>query len=286
MVARTPPAVQDVSNLPDLAENEPARAAERTSTERHHRPEAITVENQLRLTATCDESNAEVATSGHDEDQTDSAKLRGALAEMAQLPLTTLGLDEILTHIAELAVVAIPGADGASLTLLVHGSAGAHAQGHTVRSDPQRAHEHWPTFGAHADRWDTLSAFTLVLPLSNSSVRATGSMTLYSDLEDSLDKHSRETAEIFAVPAAMTLRDALLLAQNLRTIEQLKTSMANRAIIDQAIGIVMSRTGGNPETAFAKLRALSQKNNKKLADLAHGLVEEATRRARFRAPLS
>lgn len=239
----------------------------------------------------------------------DSGMLRSALAELADLSLTTLGLDAALIRIAELAVTAIPGAEHAGLTLVAGAGLGsaaatatfvsnidalqyalgegpamsAEAQGETVRSGSLRDDQRWPTFGPQAAHIGVHSALALALPISNEAVRATGSMTVYSPLEASFDEESRRIAEIFAVPAAMALRDALVVVHNLRAIEQLKTSIASRAVIDQAIGILMSRTGGNSNAAFTRLRALSQQGNRKLAEVAHDMVEEAARRARSRA---
>lgn len=44
--------------------------------------------------------------------------LRNSLSSLSQLAMTSLTLPQTLTHIAEFAVNAIPGADGAGLTLL------------------------------------------------------------------------------------------------------------------------------------------------------------------------
>src|SRR4051812_26723087 len=48
----------------------------------------------------------------------DDADLQGSLAGLAQLGSNRLGLEDLLTRVATFAVQAIPGADGAGLTLL------------------------------------------------------------------------------------------------------------------------------------------------------------------------
>jgi AmiR/NasT family two-component response regulator len=58
--------------------------------------------------------------------------------------------------------------------------------------------------------------------------------------------------------------------------------MKTRAVIDQAIGIVISRSGGTAAEAFAALRTISQGEHIKLAIVAQRLVDEAARRARAR----
>jgi AmiR/NasT family two-component response regulator len=56
----------------------------------------------------------------------------------------------------------------------------------------------------------------------------------------------------------------------------------NRAMIDQAIGIIRSRPGASAEVAFGRLVQMSQTGNLKLRVVAARLVDEAVRRARSR----
>jgi AmiR/NasT family two-component response regulator len=53
-------------------------------------------------------------------------------------------------------------------------------------------------------------------------------------------------------------------------------------VIDQAIGIIRSRSGVSAEVAFDRLTRLSQTENTKLHLVAERLVEEAARRAHAR----
>jgi AmiR/NasT family two-component response regulator len=59
--------------------------------------------------------------------------------------------------------------------------------------------------------------------------------------------------------------------------------MINRAVIDQAIGIIISRAGITPEEAFDRLRTLSQKEHIKVSAVATSIVDAAGRRARAQA---
>jgi AmiR/NasT family two-component response regulator len=58
--------------------------------------------------------------------------------------------------------------------------------------------------------------------------------------------------------------------------------LETRAVIDQAIGILRSRSGVSAEQAFDRLSRMSQKENTKLFAVAERLVEEAVGRARAR----
>ena len=63
---------------------------------------------------------------------------------------------------------------------------------------------------------------------------------------------------------------------------QLQTALSTRPVIDQAIGLLRGRSGRSAEDAFAQLRAISQAEHRKLADVAQRIVDEAVRRARAR----
>jgi hypothetical protein len=67
-----------------------------------------------------------------------------------------------------------------------------------------------------------------------------------------------------------------------RTTDNLQAALVNRAVIDQAIGIIISRTGSNSDEAFDRIRMRSQKEHTKVSAVATRIVEEAARRARTR----
>jgi AmiR/NasT family two-component response regulator len=60
----------------------------------------------------------------------------------------------------------------------------------------------------------------------------------------------------------------------------LQKAMQNRAVIEQAKGIIMGERRCTPDQAFAVLTKLSQDTNRKLRDVATDLVENAHRRPR------
>lgn len=97
------------------------------------------------------------------------------------------------------------------------------------------------------------------------------------------DQHAAEFGELFSKPAAVAVRNGQILAEALALSVPLQTALSSRPVIDQAIGIIRGRTGRGVEEAFTQLRALSQSQHPKLADVAHQMVDEAVRRARARA---
>jgi AmiR/NasT family two-component response regulator len=85
-----------------------------------------------------------------------------------------------------------------------------------------------------------------------------------------------------SLPAAVAVHNAQVLAQALTLSAQLQTALSSRPVIDRAIGILLARTGGTAEEAFARLQRISQNEHTKLAVVARHIVDEAVRRARAR----
>jgi AmiR/NasT family two-component response regulator len=74
--------------------------------------------------------------------------------------------------------------------------------------------------------------------------------------------------------------NAQILAQTRRLVSQLQTAWTRRAVIDQAVGIMISRYGGSAQEMLDHLRAISQIQNRTLVDVAQRTVEEAVRHTR------
>src|SRR5947199_231893 len=83
-------------------------------------------------------------------------------------------------------------------------------------------------------------------------------------------------AENFAENASGALSLAMRLASHAALIEQLRSSLTSRTVIDQALGIIMAREQCNQARAFAILRSASQNSNVKLRDIAGAVVTSVT----------
>ena len=83
-------------------------------------------------------------------------------------------------------------------------------------------------------------------------------------------------AENFAENASGALTLAIRLASHAALIEQLRSSLTSRTVIDQALGIIMAREQCNQSRAFAILRSASQNSNVKLRDIASAVVTSVT----------
>ena len=231
--------------------------------------------------------------------------LAHSLVALAQLATGQMELSDALTRVAEFAVQAIPGADGAGLTLLekdhhdtVVASAPfvvevdtiqygigegpcitAAAEGRTVRSSLLDEDPVWPRFGPKVARLGVHSVLSIPLITADGVL---GAMNVYAHPPNAFDDKAARIGELFAVPAAIAVQNAQVLAQTRRLASQLQAALTSRATIDQAMGILMSRVGCGPDEAFDRLRQMSQHENRKLHAVAQTLLDEAVRRARAR----
>jgi GAF domain-containing protein len=239
----------------------------------------------------------------------DEVDLSTSLSGLAGIVTGTIPLGELLEQVARFGVGAIPGAEGVGVTLLEAGRADtvvasadfvravddiqytymegpcvtAAAERRTVRSGLLSAEPSWPRFGPRVGRLGVCSALSLPLIVDDQVV---GAMNVYARERDIFTDRAAELGELFAAPAAVAVRNAQVLEQARRLTEQLQAALSSRAVIDQALGILMSRRGGSATDAFESLRWMSQHNNVRLNSVAQDIVDEAVRRARARHPRS
>lgn len=231
--------------------------------------------------------------------------LRESLVALSRLATGKLDLKSTLTQVATFAVRAIPGADGAGLTLLERDRAdtmvstadfvtevdaiqysiregpciSAAAEGVTMRSGSLGGDSRWSKFGARVARLGVHSVVSLPLLTPDGVV---GAMNVYAHAKNAFDDQAAHIGELFSVPAAIAVQNAQVLAQTQRLAEQLHAALDTRGVVDRAVGILMSRSGYSETEALQRLRALSQNEHRKLAMVAQGIVDEAVRRARAR----
>jgi AmiR/NasT family two-component response regulator len=60
----------------------------------------------------------------------------------------------------------------------------------------------------------------------------------------------------------------------------MRLAMDSRAVIEQAKGVLMAQRHVDADQAFDVLREASQRYNRKLRDIAHGIVESTQDRPR------
>lgn len=230
----------------------------------------------------------------------DADLLEGVLS-LSRLATGRLSLEESLTRVAQFAVRAIPGAEGAGLTMLEDGRPEtivttepfvaevdaiqyhigqgpcitAAREGSTVRSGSLGGDKRWPQFGSRVARLGVHSALCLPLLTSDGVL---GAMNIYARTKHVFDEHAARTGELFAVPAAIAVQNAQVLDHTKRLAGQLQAALDSRSIIERAIGIIIGRAGCTEDEALAQLRSLSQHQHQKLRAVAQVVLAEATRR--------
>ena len=222
-----------------------------------------------------------------------------AFAELGRINLSETDLEEVLHRVAELAKLAIPGAEEVSVTLLQDGRANTAAftgelalklderqyvdgtgpcleagqGGMTLLVQDMASEDRWPTFTPTAREHGANSSVSVGLPVQQA---LTGALNIYARRPRACDDEAIALAEAFAGYAAVALANAHLYESTATLARQMQDAMNSRAVIEQAKGILVARHGCSPETAFGMLSKASQQRNRKLRDVAAGIVSNAS----------
>ncbi len=240
----------------------------------------------------------------------DEVDLYAGLRGVAGLVAGARGVIELLGDVADFAEQAIPGVDGVGVALVERHGDKSRVQTRAATADfvhdidvvqyqefnegpcitcmeSRRAcisgslgsDKRWPQFGGRVARMAVHSALSLPLMVGDEVI---GAINAYARNRDAFGEHAVQLGSLFAGPAAVSVYNAQLLAGAQERTKALQRALESRAVIDQAIGIVRSRSGVSAEVAFDRLIRLSQTENVKLHLVAERIVEEAARRARSR----
>ena len=223
------------------------------------------------------------------------------LAELATIVLAEETLDTVLSKVAELAKQVIASADEVSVTLVRKGRAETAAYtgviamqaderqygldggpcldagrgGEILLIKDMQTESRWPDYSPQAVRIGILSSLSVPLPIQEDLI---GALNVYATTPDAFDEDDVRAGEAFAAYAAVAVRNADTFASTAETAENLRVAMASRATIEQAKGILMARGGISAERAFDMLVRASQRENRKLRDVAKELVERVQSR--------
>jgi GAF domain-containing protein len=219
------------------------------------------------------------------------------LRDLTRVQLAGRSLDDVLTEIVTIASGGIPGAESTSITLLKGDKAftAAHygemalaadelqyqegggpcmdaGRGNVVlRVDDMASEERWPDYVARVTSTGVRSSLSVPLPYQGSSI---GALNVYSSRPaafaspESLEA-GLEVAEYIAVAVA-NADSHWQLGEQARN---MRLAMESRAVIEQAKGVLMAQRRVDADVAFEILRDASQRYNRKLRDIATGIVE-------------
>jgi len=225
--------------------------------------------------------------------------LEKALTELSQFVIADVTLGDILLRLSELATEVVPAATAVGISMLDDKNEpstliytdnlsptidamqyaensgpclDAWRQRRVVRvNDTSLSFDQYPGFSRAAIEMGIHS--TMSLPLLARDV-ALGGFNMYSPERDGFSREDEARAVSLTATASIVLTNARSY-WNARTLsENLDEAMRTRGVIEQAKGIVMGQMPElGPEDAFLALRALSQKENVKLREIARRVVE-------------
>lgn len=137
------------------------------------------------------------------------------------------------------------------------------------RWDLQEAEQRWPDFTNLAEEMGLRSYLSAGLGLAG---RPLGALNLSSRDTDGFSKLDQDLISLLTEPAAASIVVASRYSQARDLAAQLEQALRSRAVIDQAIGIIMAESRCDADQAFATLGRASNNRNMKLRDLAAEIV--------------
>jgi GAF domain-containing protein len=216
--------------------------------------------------------------------------------DLSQVVLAERGLDDVLGEVTDLASRAIPGAESTSITLVRGDKAftAAHTgemalaadelqyergygpcmdagrAGVVLRIDDMTTEQRWPDYTARVTEVGVRSSLSMPLPYQGTSI---GALNIYSSKVAAFaSPDSLAVATVVADAVAVAVANADAHHRLGEQARNLRLAMDTRAVIEQAKGVLMAQRHVDAEQAFEVLREASQRYNRKLRDIAAGIV--------------
>ncbi|PRY47696.1 GAF domain-containing protein [Geodermatophilus tzadiensis] len=215
---------------------------------------------------------------------------------LSRLRLADRELEDVLGEITRLADEHVPGAESTSITLVrgdtavtaaYHGDMSLAADemqydrgygpcldagraGVVLRVDDMTTEQRWPDYTARVVGVGVRSSLSTPLPYQGTSI---GALNMYSTRPAAFASDaSAEAAHEVAEAVAIAVANADAHAQLTEHARNMQRAMESRAVIEQAKGVLMAQRRVDAEAAFDLLRDASQRYNRKLRDIAAGVV--------------
>jgi GAF domain-containing protein len=216
--------------------------------------------------------------------------------ELSRVVLVDRTLEQVLGDITALAAGGIPGAESTSITLIRgdraftaahHGEMALAAdelqyergygpcmdagRGNVVlRVDDMREESRWPDYVSRVLDTGVRSSLSVPLPFQGASI---GALNIYSTRPEAFaGPESLDAGLQVAEAIAVAVVNADAHAQVREQARNMRMAMDSRAVIEQAKGVLMAQRHVDADQAFDMLREASQRYNRKLRDIAEGIV--------------
>jgi GAF domain-containing protein len=134
-----------------------------------------------------------------------------------------------------------------------------------------RLEARWPQFTPVAIEHGVLSSISVPIPVLDS---VAASVNVYATAAYAFGRVDREALQDLIGHAAAAIANVHLYDASKTLVEQLRTAAQSRAVIDQALGILIAQCHCTADEAFDILRTNSQRTNRKVRDLAADIVAQ------------
>jgi GAF domain-containing protein len=218
------------------------------------------------------------------------------LRDLSRVVLAGRTLEDVLAEITAIANRTIPGAESTSITLVRGEKAftAAHTgemaleademqyergygpcmdagRGNVVlRVDDMHTETRWPDYAEKVRAVGVRSSLSVPLPYQGASI---GALNIYSTQPQAFAASESLAAGLEVAEAiAVAVFNADAHAQLGEQARHMRLAMDSRAVIEQAKGVLMAQRHIDAEQAFDVLRDASQRYNRKLRDIAAGIV--------------
>jgi GAF domain-containing protein len=220
------------------------------------------------------------------------------LRELGRVVLVGRTLEDVLSEITTIAKRGIPGAEAVSITLVRDDKAFTAAYdgemslaadelqyaedygpctdagrgGVVLRVDDMHTEERWPDYIAHVRQETPVrSSLSVPLPYQGSTI---GALNVYAMKPRAFASPESLAAGLDAAEfIAVAIANADAHWQVTEQARHMRVAMDSRAVIEQAKGVLMAQRHVDADQAFEILREASQRYNRKLREIALGIVE-------------
>jgi GAF domain-containing protein len=150
----------------------------------------------------------------------------------------------------------------------------AYAQDRAVVVEDLRAAPAWARLDAVVGQLHVRAVLSVPIRLAGQPV---GTLDVYSTQPRAWTAHELDGMGEFAAVAGELVHTSVELAMRVLELGQLQHALTSRIWIEQAKGVLAATQGTDPEAAFQQLRARARASSRKLAELAHEVVQDAQR---------
>jgi GAF domain-containing protein len=150
----------------------------------------------------------------------------------------------------------------------------AFAEDRVVAVEDLQSERVWDRIAAVVGQLQVRGVLSVPVRLADQPV---GTLDVYVTQPRAWTSGEVEALGALAVVTAELVSTGVELANREVEVAQLRRALASRVWIEQAKGVLVATRGVNPDAAFQQLRKRARASSRKLADLAHEVVQEAQR---------